>query len=92
MKPFEIIQHSTDSEQRPMVNICGIVLSNEDSIKLRDELNRLIPPTVFESAAIALERMELIYSASAIGDQAYNQLPLPIGLIKSALPGLGESK
>jgi len=42
-RPFAIIRHSTDSENRPIVDYCGTYISNSDAIKLRDDLNRLIP-------------------------------------------------
>jgi hypothetical protein len=42
-RPFETIRHSTDSFGKTIVDIQGIYFSNADAIKLRDELNRLIP-------------------------------------------------
>ena len=42
-EPFTILRHSTNASQNPIVDICGVYLSNADAIKLRDELNRLLP-------------------------------------------------
>lgn len=47
---------------------------------------------VAEAAKIALDKMEITYDASIQGSAAWKQLPLPIGLLKSALSTLATLK
>lgn len=39
---YEVIRHSTDESDRPIVNVQGVVLDHENTVKLSNELNCLL--------------------------------------------------
>ena len=68
-KPFEIIRHSTDANGKRIVDIFGVCLSNRNSIKLRDELNRLLPPSPEEKLVDGLQADEHVETIRELTDQ-----------------------
>lgn len=90
--PFEILRHSTDAHNLPVVDIQGVYLSNANAIKLRDELNQLLaepqPPSQ-PAVTITFENVEdlLQFTRYVVKCKEQDGTPgnLYVGLMSSAL-------